>query len=116
MTESQFCHQMSSQNVSHSRWKSGRLTASTGSPEIAYVCAITWAHFVRTDHGKPVHPIILVEGPASSANATANAQLHYIVKAWSEYSGATLFQNDLTTRARQEGLEDYRIALPDDQK
>lgn len=81
-------------------------------PEIAFTCVCTWAHFVRSSDGTPSHPILVVEGPAAKAHASASNQLDYIFHAWSSHGNARLFNGGKASRAH---LEDYRIALPTEQ-
>lgn len=86
---------------------------STGAdrfPDIAYACAITWAHFVRGRDGAPAHPIITMEGPAAKTHLVARSQLDYIFNAWAHYHGARL---DDEGKGSKEHLEAYRSALPE---
>jgi len=80
-------------------------------PEIAYVFACSWAHFVRGSDGTPAHPILLVEGPAAKRCPRAAEQLDYILHAWSLHGNARLLDAGKATR---ELLEDYRNALPEE--
>ena len=77
-------------------------------PEIACVCAITWAHFVRSSVGVPAHPIILCDGPTANSHRTLRGQMHYIVSAWTNHDAARLVQVEQTLAT----LVDHQIALP----
>jgi hypothetical protein len=79
-------------------------------PEIAYVCALTWAHFIRGVDGTPSHPILTVEGPAAKRSPIASGQLDYVVRAWCLHSNSRLMEGG---KASRELLEDYRSALPE---
>jgi hypothetical protein len=78
-------------------------------PEIAFVCALSWAHFIRGVDGTPSHPILTVEGPAAQSFPVASEQLDYIVQAWSFHSNSRLMDGGKASRVL---LEDYRSALP----
>jgi len=79
-------------------------------PEIAYVCALSWAHFIRGVDGMPSHPILTVEGPAAKRFPIASEQLDYIVQAWCLHSSSRLMEGG---KASRKLLEDYRSALPE---
>jgi hypothetical protein len=79
-------------------------------PEIAFVCALSWAHFVRGVDGTPSIPILTIEGPAAKSFPVASEQLDYVVQAWAFHSNSRVLDGG---RASKVLLEDYRIALPE---
>lgn len=79
-------------------------------PEIALVCALSWAHFIRGDDGTPAHPILTVEGPAAKSCPVTSEQLDYIIQAWSFHFDSRLMDGGKASRAL---LEDYRSGLPE---
>lgn len=80
-------------------------------PEIAFVCAISWAHFIRGTDGTAAHPILTVEGPAAKSHPVAGQQLDYVLHAWSLHGDARLLEGG---KASMDLLEDYRSALPEE--
>lgn len=95
----------------HQQMMKRRPSGADRFPEIAYACAITWAHFVRGTDGTPAHPIITMEGPAANSHPAASSQLDYIFHAWSHYHGSRLIDDG---RGSKDRLEDYQSALPDE--